>query len=173
MRTLVYGGAASGKSEYAEALACAGRAPLYYIATMMPFSEEDRQRIERHRLMRAEKGFHTLERYTNLKDLKITEPGCILLECLGNLTANELFSETGAGEKALEAILDGVFALEAQCHDLVVVTNNVFGDGGKYTDGTLDYILTLAEVNNVLAARFERVIEVVCGIPIVLKEPAK
>jgi adenosylcobinamide kinase/adenosylcobinamide-phosphate guanylyltransferase len=173
MRTLVYGGAASGKSEYAEALACAGRAPLYYIATMMPFSEEDRQRIERHRLMRAEKGFHTLERYVNLAELKIDEPGCILLECLGNLAANELFSGSGAGSNALEAILEGVYALEKQCCDLVVVTNNVFGDGGKYEDGTLEYILTLAEVNNTLAARFERVIEVVCGIPLVLKEPAK
>ncbi|HHT17572.1 MAG TPA: bifunctional adenosylcobinamide kinase/adenosylcobinamide-phosphate guanylyltransferase [Papillibacter sp.] len=173
MRTLVYGGAASGKSEYAEALACAGAAPLYYIATMMPFNDEDEQRIERHRLMRAEKGFHTLERYTNLKDLKIHEPGCILLECLGNLAANELFSEQGAGKNAKNAILDGVFALEEQCHDLVVVTNNVFGDGGNYEDGTLEYILTLAEVNNVLAQRFERVIEVVCGIPIVMKEPAK
>ena len=137
---------------------------------MMPFSREDEERIERHRLMRAEKGFHTLERYTNLAELTIEEPGCVLLECLGNLTANELFSESGAGPDTLSAVLQGVYALERQCHDLVVVTNNVFGDGWACTDGTLEYIMTLAEINNTLAARFERVIEVVCGIPVVIKE---
>ena len=48
MMTLVIGGAASGKSEFAERLVLdAGNRPRYYIATMQPFDDECRERIRR------------------------------------------------------------------------------------------------------------------------------
>lgn len=54
MFTLIVGGAASGKSEYAEQLAVqAGALPRYYIATMEPFDAECCARIARHRANRA------------------------------------------------------------------------------------------------------------------------
>ena len=54
MMTLVIGGAASGKSEFAEGLVLdAGNLPRYYIATMQPFDDECRARVRRHREMRA------------------------------------------------------------------------------------------------------------------------
>ena len=56
MFTLVVGGAASGKSEYAESLVLQDL-PRYYIATMQPFDGECRARIAKHRRMRAEKQF--------------------------------------------------------------------------------------------------------------------
>ena len=62
MVTLVIGGAASGKSEFAEGLVLnAGNLPRYYIATMQPFDQECRARICRHREMRAKKRFETVE----------------------------------------------------------------------------------------------------------------
>ena len=111
MLTLVIGGSASGKSEYAESLVlAAGPGPRYYLATMEPMDGECHARIDRHRLMRAEKGFVTVERYTGLAGLTLPGPGgTVLLEDLGNLAANELYSPAGAGpEKALDAILDGL-----------------------------------------------------------------
>ena len=55
MFTLVIGGAASGKSEYAEGLALASpHSPRYYIATMEPFGEEGRARVAKHRRMRED-----------------------------------------------------------------------------------------------------------------------
>jgi adenosylcobinamide kinase/adenosylcobinamide-phosphate guanylyltransferase len=170
MRTIVLGGAACGKSEYAEALAVSLPLPRFYIATMMPFDGEDILRIEKHRAMRAEKGFHTMERYTDLAGLRLPERGTVLLECLGNLTANELFSAGGALHGALEAIVEGVEKLEAQCDDLVVVSNDVFSDGSSYTEETMRYIETLAAINRTLARRYERVVELVCGIPLTYKE---
>jgi adenosylcobinamide kinase / adenosylcobinamide-phosphate guanylyltransferase len=172
MRTIVLGGAACGKSEYAEALAVTLpilSVPRFYIATMMPFDQEDILRIEKHRAMRAEKGFRTLERYTNLAGLVLPERGTVLLECLGNLTANELFSESGAGADAYGAIMLGMEKLEAQCDNLVVVSNDVFSDGNSYSEETLGYIETLADVNCALAQRYERVVELVCGIPLAVK----
>lgn len=169
MRTIVLGGAACGKSEYAEALAVALPTPRYYVATMMPFDNEDMLRIEKHRAMRAEKGFYTMERYTDLAGLIIPERGTVLLECLGNLTANELFSDTGAGPNTFESILQGIEKLEAQCDNLVVVSNDVFSDGSDYTEETLRYIETLAQINRFLGVRFESAVELVCGIPLTLK----
>lgn len=62
MLILVSGGAASGKSEYAESLIVrAGHEKRTYIATMEIFDAEGERRAARHRAMRAGKGFTTLE----------------------------------------------------------------------------------------------------------------
>ena len=63
---VVTGGSGSGKSAFAEQciLDCQGSKRIY-IATMYPFDEESYRRIARHRAMRAEKKFTTIERYTD------------------------------------------------------------------------------------------------------------
>ncbi len=167
MFTLVIGGAASGKSEYAEGLIlAAGEMPRFYLATMRPFDEECRARIAKHRAMRADKGFDTVERCTGLAALRLPAPGAVLLEDLGNLAANELYGLEGAGEEgALAAIIDGVDRLRAQCRMLVVVSNEIFTGGRDYAGGTEDYLRLLAAAHRALAARADRVCEVVCGLP--------
>ena len=167
MFTLVIGGSASGKSEYAEGLVLASpHRPRYYIATMEPFDGEGRARVAKHRAMRAEKDFETVERYTGLASVRLPRRGAALLECVGNLAANELYSPGGAGEAgAFSAIVDGVGALLSQCGDLVVVSNEGFTGGERYAEGTDDYLRLVAEINHTLAARADRVCEVVCGLP--------
>ena len=77
MITLVTGGSGSGKSAYAEeVLTGFGDFPRIYIATMYPFDEESKKRIERHRKMRAEKNFNTIECYTGLRNLELPEGCC-------------------------------------------------------------------------------------------------
>lgn len=168
MFTLVIGGAASGKSEYAEGLILAApHKPRYYIATMEPFGPEGQARIARHRELRRGKGFETVERYTDLAALTLPRRGAVLLECLGNLTANELYSPGGAGtvEGAVSAVAGGVEALLPQCAALVVVGNEVCSGGRNYAGDTDSYLRALAAVNRLLAQRADRVCEVVCGIP--------
>ena len=48
--------------------------------------------------MRADKQFETLERYTDLCGLEVPEDSILLLECMSNLAANEMFDESGAKE---------------------------------------------------------------------------
>ena len=167
MMTLVMGGAASGKSEFAEQLILQTEIlPRYYIATMQPFDKECCLRIEKHRKMRAQKQFETIECYTGLADLHLPQKGAVLLECMSNLVANELYSPEGAGEETLSAILTGVEQLAAQSRQLVIVSNEVFSGGNRYQGDTLTYLRVLAEVNRRAAASAERVYEVVCGIPV-------
>ena len=159
MFTLVVGGAASGKSEYAEQLILrAGALPRYYVATMEPFGAEARARIARHRVLRAQKRFETIECPVGLSRV---------LECLSNLAANELYSPAGAGgeQAALAAVVDGVESLRRQCEALVVVTGEVFSGGSAYAGDTGTYLRVLAAANRALAARADAVCEVACGLP--------
>lgn len=79
-----------------------------YIATMYPFDEESRKRVQRHRKMRQGKGFETVECYTGLDKIRLPENCTVLLECMSNLVANEMFQEEGAHENTVEAVLKGV-----------------------------------------------------------------
>lgn len=166
MMILLTGGSACGKSSYAEKLCVEMEGPRYYIAAMQPFGEGGAEKIARHRAMRAGKGFQTVERYTDLAGLVLPERGCALLECICNLTANEMFDATGAMRDPCEAVLTGVDALRRQCENLVVVTNDVGSDNKDYDPGTRAYIRALGRINAILAQQADEVYELVCGIPL-------
>ena len=166
MLTLITGGAASGKSEYAEALVQALPGQRVYLATMEPWDHECLARIEKHRRQREGRGFLTLERYRDLGGLEVPRGANVLLECMSNLLANELYSPQGGGRAA---VLGGVERLLGRCTHLTVVTNEVFSGGADYEGDTLRYLGELGAVNRALAARAELVVEVVCGCANVLK----
>ena len=166
MLTLVSGGSASGKSEFAEGLVlAAGPAKRWYIATMEIWDEESRRRVARHRAMRKDKGFETLECPRDLAGKEPEEGSVALLECMSNLCANECFGPRGF-EGVEERILAGVDKWAAASRELVIVTNELFGDGVTYDRETAEYLRVLAGVNRAIAARADRVAEVVCGLPI-------
>lgn len=169
MRILLTGGSACGKSTFAEALALRCPAPRYYLATMRPYGAESCQKIARHRALRAGKGFVTVERYTDVGGAALPMRGTVLLECMCNLAANEMFDERGNMRNAYDTLLAGVEALSEKCGTLIVVTNEVGADGCDYDAPTRSYIDLLGRVNAALAARFDAVYELVCGIPLVQK----
>lgn len=166
MFTLVIGGAASGKSAYAESHVMGLPGRRIYLAAMRPWDEECRIRIARHRRLRQDKGFETVERYTDLAGLEFPAGANVLLECMSNLTANELYDPEGGGE---EAVLRGVEALLSQCVHLTIVTNDVFSGGTAYEEDTLRYLQALARINCALAARADAAVEITCGLPNFLK----
>ena len=166
MMTLVVGGAASGKSEYAERLVVhAGEAPRVYIATMQPFDQESLRRIEKNRRMRAEKRLEPRACYNGRVSAQVPAGSTVLLECVSNLCANELYSPDGSGENAAEAIRKGVEHLRGRCGELIVVSNELFSGGSIYEGDTLRYLQVLGQVNRELAAMADDVCEVACGIP--------
>lgn len=168
---LFTGGSSCGKSGHAEALLCrkaTGR--KLYLATMEPFGTEAAQRIARHRAMRAGKGFETAEWPRDLLSFTPEAPvSGILLEDMGNLVANEVFSPEGCPEHLVEHIVEGVDHLSRFCNTLVIVTNETGCDGGAYPVETRRYIQTLGAVNAALAARCHGVARSVCGFLIPLK----
>ncbi len=160
MRELVLGASGSGKSDYAENL-LKDKQNLYYLATMRPFGKEAVARVQRHQKLREGKGFRTIEQYVDIVHLQLPKGANVLLECMGNLVANELFE--GGGD-AKERILFGIDHLQNQCESLVIVTNDVFCEALAYPKETMEYMECLASVNCALAKRFGGVVEVCCGI---------
>ncbi len=192
---LVTGGSGSGKSEYAENL-LKDKKKKVYIATMEPFGKEAQMRIERHRNLRKSKGFETIECCRNLKagiagasgtGLLVREPEAkspvpdetpeetspsVLLECMSNLAANELYRSDGTMEDELlvkSRILGGVKFLMEITEELVIVTNEVSWDVNGYSEETILYQKVLGEINQTLSGMAEEVYEVVYGIPVRLR----
>lgn len=168
MITLITGGSGSGKSAYGEDQVTAGREERrIYIATMYPYDDESFRRIDRHRKMREGKGFETVERYVDLKNLEIPQGAAVLLECLSNLVANEMFREDGAGENTVKEILQGIRVLDEQAGRLFIITNEIFSDDIAYEEETIRYQRYLGQINQEIGKIASRVVEVVYGIPII------
>lgn len=170
MLYLITGGSGSGKSAYAEEeILRLGGEKRIYIATMQPFDEESVKRIEKHRTMRSGKGFETIERYTNMAGLDVPEGADVLLECMSNLAANELYSDGGAGEDTVGAVLAGIRHLVSRASNLVIVTNEICSDIQDYSPETQAYMACLGAINCRLAKEADSVTEVVYGIPVAFK----
>lgn len=170
MITLLTGGSACGKSSYAESLAVRLGSPKYYLAAMQPYGEGGAEKIARHRAMRAGKGFETIERYRDYSSLLLGQKGgTALLECICNLTANEMFDESGNMHDPFANVITGVESIAAQCNNLIIITNDVGSDAENYSAGTLEYIRALGKINIALADMADNVYELVAGIPILLK----
>ena len=196
MMVLVVGGSGSGKSSYAEKVTVSlaqesvkeitksentslsdfklNIAKKYYLATMQVFDDEGRKKVDRHRKLRNGKGFFTIEQPVRISSaLEKMEDGdrAVLLECISNLTANEMFSEkkTMTEIQVTENVIRDIKMLKEQTNHLVVVSNNVFEDGITYDETTTKYIRAMGKINQKLAALADRVVEVVAGIPVTLK----
>ena len=193
MITLVTGGSGSGKSAYAESLLSSCEGIRYYIATMQIYDAEGEKKVERHRKLRAGKGFLTIESPINVGKIQFacageaeqaqyrqetvrkvqgsSEKKSALLECMSNLTANEMFTKDGmkSEDEVVEKIVSEIQTLSQKLDNLVIVTNNVFEDGVIYDAGTMEYLRALGRINAALARLADRVAEVVVGIPVELK----
>lgn len=168
MMILVTGGSKCGKSSYAESLFEDYPHTKYYIATMQPFGAEAFAAIERHQKLRADKGFLTIEQYTDADRVTLRKPGAVLLECMGNLLANEMFRDNGITDCA-DKIINNILRLNQRTEMLVIVTNQVGSDGIRYEAGTSFYMKSLGQINAGLAEYADRVVECVYGIPVRIK----
>lgn len=176
MFVLVSGGSGSGKSAYAEARVSEFETrEKYYIATMQIYGEEGKKKVKRHQDMRAGRGFKTIERQRDiqlaLSQMKAPKESCILLECMSNLVANEMFFEDKVlpKEQVVEKICAGLKEVIDGTGQQVIVTNNVFEDGVQYSRETMDYMWALGQINLFLAGLADEVIESVVGIPVRVK----
>ena len=161
MLIFISGSSGSGKSLYAEDRVLALSGDRVYLATSEIYDDEMRERAARHRLMRSGKGFMTIEKPHDIREIAITRNSCILLEDLANLTANELFGNNGSGDKIFADLMN----IYSRCLHLVIVSCDVFGDVNNYDELTEHYVRTLALLHIRLACVSDEVTEVTAGIP--------
>jgi adenosylcobinamide kinase/adenosylcobinamide-phosphate guanylyltransferase len=164
--TLVLGGARSGKSRYAEATVMATPAPWIYVATAEPFDDEMKARIAEHRGRRGGQ-WQTVEAPLDLAGAIAGAPpaATLLVDCLTLWLNNLIFkkrdidTETGR----LEA------AIAARQAPAVLVSNEV-GSGIVPENAEARRFRDLqGRLNQQIAARADRVVLLVAGLPLVVK----
>ncbi|MBT9775278.1 hypothetical protein GPL15_01985 [Clostridium sp. MCC353] len=161
MLYLVTGPEKSGKSAKAEALAVRLGENRIYLATMVPFGEEGRKRVEHHRELRKEKGFNTVECPVDIDQADIPKNAVVLLECILNLAANICFGTEGCpphtAEETVRLVCEKVDRLNKKCRELIVVTGQMEYDQG-YDEETRAYIEAVHQINRRLEQMADQVI---------------
>lgn len=171
--TLITGGSGSGKSAFAEGMLDDYQGEKVYIATMQVYGEEGKRKVLRHRKLREGKGFSTIECQTDIGTVAGEVCGkAVLLECIMNLVANEMFSkelsplenQCDRRDDVVNKITNGISEIVSAADEVVIVTGIVSEDGIDYGADTTEYIEVLNKVNQYIASIADNVYEVVCGI---------
>ena len=165
--TLVLGGAASGKSLYAENLVRESGGKLVYVATAQALDEEMQGKITTHRERRGDQ-WRTVEEPLSLVDaLKDNDSAdaAILVDCLtlwlSNLVADDL-------DAAAET--DKLIQTLPQLSSSVVFVSNELGLGVVPQNDAARHFRNLhGTMNQSIAAAAEQVVFVTAGLPTVLK----
>ena len=168
--TFITGGARSGKSRYALGIAAGPRyhRPVF-IATAEPFDAEMEDRIRRHREERDAR-FFTIEEPVDLAGaLRRIPPGTdlVIIDCLTVWLGNLLHrADTGEADGEIERFLSSL--ADPPC-PLVVVSNEVGLGGIAMSPMGRTFADLLGRLNQEVAARAERAVMLVSGLPLVLK----
>lgn len=164
--TLVIGGAASGKSAFAEKLVLSQGAPCVYLATAQAWDVEMQEKIDLHRQSRGP-GWRTIEEPLDLVPHldTITADHVILLDCATLWLSNHLLADH---DLPLEA--DRLCAALARTQARTVVVTNEVGQG-IVPEHALGRRFRQAQgaLNQALAAQADLVVAVMAGLPLALK----
>jgi adenosylcobinamide kinase / adenosylcobinamide-phosphate guanylyltransferase len=179
-RTLVFGGARSGKSAYAEQLAAQSGKEVVYLATAQGGDAEMQTRIAMHQ-QRRDQNWLTVEEPLALGDAimqRSTPHNLILVDCLTVWLSNLLFAEqkdypeVGHIEPPVAFHAQRERFLQALQHasgDVVLVSNEV--GMGIVPQGAISrwFVDEAGRLNQAVAAQCERAIWIAAGLPLVLK----
>ena len=170
MNVLISGGCKNGKTSFAQDIAVklSPEGNRYYVATMIPYDGEDRERIARHIEDRAGMGFATLEVPRDIAScLTLAKPDATFLaDSVTALLLNELFPETHNGEAdpdAVDRCRTGLLKLAEGAKNAVFVTDYIYSDAMRYDEFTENYRASLASLDRALAEVCDVVIELCAG----------
>ena len=155
MLTLVLGGTRSGKSRHAEALVMAHPGPWIYVATAQAWDAEMAARIAEHAARRGP-GWETVEAPLDLAPA-LARPGPLMVDCLTLWLTNRMLAGL---DHALVIERADPTVLVASEVGLGIVPDNALARRFRDAAGLL---------HQAVAARADRVILMVAGIPMVVR----
>lgn len=179
-RTLVFGGARSGKSAYAEKLSAESGKEVVYIATAHAGDGEMSTRIAHHRRQRPAE-WRTVEETLALADTidQWAAPHrLVLVDCLTLWLSNLMFSDgteyPDVGDIALPALFHAqrarLLQTLADCaSDIVLVSNEVGMGIVPYGAISRTFTDEAGRLNQAVAAICDRAVFVAAGLPLYLK----
>jgi adenosylcobinamide kinase/adenosylcobinamide-phosphate guanylyltransferase len=164
--TLVLGGARSGKSRYAEQVAMASPPPWTYVATAESFDDEMATRIADHKGRRSQ-DWQTIDAPLDLAGALAALPrsATVLVDCLTLWLSNLMLAGRDI-DAEIARLEEAMLAHEAP---LVLVSNEV--GFGIVPENALARRFRDFQglLNQRVAARADRVVLVVAGLPMIVK----
>ncbi|MCO4846905.1 MAG: bifunctional adenosylcobinamide kinase/adenosylcobinamide-phosphate guanylyltransferase [Yoonia sp.] len=164
--TLVLGGAASGKSAYAELLCTQSGRTKIYIATAQVFDDEMATKIAKHLDQRGT-GWTTIEAPLDVASALTTagDKDVVLVDCATLWLTNVIL-----GDHDLDAQTDQFLTALLSCAAPVIIVSNEVGQG-IVPDNALSRRFRNAQgqLNQDIAARADTVVAVMAGLPLALK----
>ncbi|NLD49517.1 MAG: bifunctional adenosylcobinamide kinase/adenosylcobinamide-phosphate guanylyltransferase [Clostridiaceae bacterium] len=180
---LVTGGSRSGKSSFAETLAKQMNSDVLYIATSIPFDDEMRLRVQKHREQRP-CTWSLLETYKDLDVLQndvYKHKKVFLLDCItlmvSNIMLEKAFDWDNLNNESIEEVENCVrmemekllSSIEKLPGDFIAVTNEV--GMGIVPENKLSRIFRdiAGRANQMLAQKADEVYLCVSGVPVKIK----
>lgn len=171
IKTLILGGARSGKSQLAEDMAKRGGREVHYVATAEIWDEEMRQRVLAHQAQRPEHWptHHAPNELTQTLVEQAHESRCLLVDCLTLWLSNQLLRDDEVQrQKAISELLEALPSLPGQ---ILLVSNEVglgivpeHPLGRRFRDEA-------GRLHQRIASLCDQVIFTVSGMPLVMKAP--
>ncbi|MFT7596777.1 MAG: adenosylcobinamide kinase/adenosylcobinamide-phosphate guanylyltransferase [Paracoccaceae bacterium] len=162
----IVGGAASGKSSWAEDLVLKRGVPKTYLATSQILDDEIQTKVDRHKAQRGT-GWAIVESPLHLAPTLAELPAghICLIDCATMWLSNHLL----AGSDLAAQQADLLTAINTCAADLVIVSNEV--GQGIVPDNALARQFREAQgrLNIALAAQADLVVQITVGLPNVLK----
>jgi adenosylcobinamide kinase/adenosylcobinamide-phosphate guanylyltransferase len=169
MRSLILGGARSGKSALAERIASESAREVVYVATAQARDAEMAERIAHHRARRPSQ-WQCVEVPLALAGTlreHAREDRCMLVDCLTLWLSNMLGdADLQCFEYERAALLETLPTLPGE---IVLVSNEVGLGIVPLGELTRRYVDEAGRLHQALAAQCERVIFVAAGLPLALK----
>jgi adenosylcobinamide kinase / adenosylcobinamide-phosphate guanylyltransferase len=163
--TLVTGGAASGKSAWAEGFVRQSNLAKTYVATAQSFDDEMRTKILRHRGQRGD-DWRLIEAPLDLPAalLSVSE-GIILVDCLTMWLSNHLLAKND-----IEPLPGDLLATIASVPAHIVMVTNEVGQSVVPDNALARRFQTLqGRLNQQIARHADLVVAVIAGLPLALK----
>lgn len=171
MPHLITGGARSGKSRHAEDLARQHGGAVCYLATAEVRDAEFARRVDRHRAQRP-KHWGLAEAGRGLAAAMAAHDhsgGLLVVDCLG-MWLMRFFGADGFDEAEFAVERDALLAVLGRLKGEALLVSNEVGWGVVAGDAeTRRFVDELGRLNQLVAARCDRVTLVACGLPLALK----
>lgn len=164
--TFVLGGAASGKSAFAESLVLQSGLDPVYIATAQVFDDEMATKVARHRDMRGNNWTTIEEPIAVASTLKQIGPDhAVLIDCATLWLTNIMLAKHD-----IAAECSALITALRTCRCPVVIVSNEVGQG-IVPENALSRNFRNAQgtLNQAIAAEAEVVVAVMAGLPLTLK----
>ena len=166
-KTLIIGGAASGKSQYAENLLKNSKQEKLYLASANIYDKEMQAKIEKHRLRRGD-DWTTITEPLNAADkiAKLNKQQIMLFDCATMWLTNHFLAENDIHSE-IELLID---TMNNSSGSIITVTNEVGAGIIPENSMAREFREIQGDLNQRLAASAIHVVQVIAGLPLTLKQ---